>query len=85
MADPTDRDMGTLVGQAAEVVRRRLGNLQPTIAIVLGSGLGALAEVVHSAFRIPHSEIPGFPPASAPGHLKHGGPGGRKTGGAGPH
>ena len=49
-------------------MRRRLGNLQPTIAIVLGSGLGALAEVVHSAFRIPHSEIPGFPPASAPGH-----------------
>src|SRR5436190_23780084 len=68
MADPTASKMGTRVGEAAEAVRRRLGDLQPTVAIVLGSGLGSVADAVQSAIRIPQSTIPGFPQPTAPGH-----------------
>ncbi|MGH7531394.1 MAG: purine-nucleoside phosphorylase [Gemmatimonadales bacterium] len=54
--------------QAADVIRTRLGGLRPRVAIVLGSGLGALADAIQSAIRIPHSAIPGFPSAAVAGH-----------------
>ena len=38
------------------------------VAIVLGSGLGSVADTVQSAIRIPLSAIPGFPKPAAPGH-----------------
>jgi purine-nucleoside phosphorylase len=50
------------------VVAERLGGFRPRVAIVLGSGLGALADAVDSAIRIPHPAIPGFPQPSVPGH-----------------
>ena len=40
----------------------------PRLGIVLGSGLGGLAEVVEDVTAIPFSELPGWPAASAPGH-----------------
>ncbi len=63
-ADPTPR----AVAVAAEAVARRLGPLAPRVAVVLGSGLGAVAEAVRDAVRIPYREIPGFPEPGAPGH-----------------
>src|SRR5690554_6390431 len=36
--------------------------------LVLGSGLGGLAELAESAISIPFSEIPGFPESTVPGH-----------------
>lgn len=42
--------------------------LQPEIAIILGSGLGGLADCVQHPSSIAYSEIPGFPPTSAAGH-----------------
>src|SRR5439155_18440865 len=53
---------------AADVVAKRLGKLKPRVAIILGSGLGAVGDAVQSAIRIPHSAIPGFPEPGAPGH-----------------
>jgi purine-nucleoside phosphorylase len=53
---------------AADVVAGRLGKLTPRVAIVLGSGLGSVADAVQSAIRIPYSAIPGFPEPGAPGH-----------------
>jgi purine-nucleoside phosphorylase len=41
---------------------------RPTIAVVLGSGWGALTEHVAEAVRIPYAELPGFPRAEVPGH-----------------
>jgi purine-nucleoside phosphorylase len=35
---------------------------------VLGSGLGALADEVEAAVRIPYADIPGFAPATVQGH-----------------
>lgn len=42
--------------------------LRPRIAVVLGSGLGSLAEDLTGATRIPYEKIPGFPRSTAIGH-----------------
>jgi len=57
-----------LIDRASEAVAARLGSLRPRVALVLGSGLGSLADAVQSAIRIPQSAIPGFPEPGAPGH-----------------
>ncbi len=41
---------------------------RPVVAIVLGSGLGGLADEVRDAERIPYGEIPGWQRSTAPGH-----------------
>ena len=46
----------------------RLTSQRPTVAIVLGSGLGALADEVTKADRIPYDQIPGWKRSTAPGH-----------------
>jgi len=53
---------------AADVVRTRSGDRTPAIAIILGSGLGGLADKIQQATRIPFADIPGFPSASVVGH-----------------
>lgn len=42
--------------------------LRPKIALVLGSGLGAFADELQEATRIPYEKIPGFPRSTAIGH-----------------
>ena len=42
--------------------------LRPKIAVVLGSGLGAFADELAGATRIPYDKIPGFPKPTAEGH-----------------
>jgi len=41
---------------------------RPKIAIICGSGLGGLAELVSQPDIFPYSEIPGFPRSTVPGH-----------------
>jgi len=53
---------------AAEAIRARLGRRQPRLAIVLGSGLGSLADRLEDAVRVPYREIPGFEAPSVEGH-----------------
>ncbi len=47
---------------------KRLGGTPPRVGIVLGSGLGALADAVESPTSIPYGEIPGFPEPTVAGH-----------------
>jgi len=54
--------------RAADAVRGRLGVKSPVAAIVLGSGLGTLADKVTDATRVPYGEIPGFHAPSVVGH-----------------
>ena len=68
IAVPGDQDAAELVRTATAAIRERLGDQQPKVAIVLGSGLGSLTENINSAFRIPHSALPGFPRSTVPGH-----------------
>jgi purine-nucleoside phosphorylase len=42
--------------------------LRPKIALVLGSGLGAFADELSGATKIPYQKIPGFPRSTAVGH-----------------
>jgi purine-nucleoside phosphorylase len=42
--------------------------LRPKIGVVLGSGLGAFAEELSGAVRVPYSQIPSFPQSTAIGH-----------------
>lgn len=56
--------------QAADTIRRlaRRDLPAPVAAIILGSGLGGLADQIVNAIRIPFHDIPGFPPATVEGH-----------------
>jgi purine-nucleoside phosphorylase len=64
---PEERDPGP-AARAADLLRRRLGEHEPRVAIVLGSGLGAVADAVAAPIRVPYGELPGFPAPGAPGH-----------------
>jgi purine-nucleoside phosphorylase len=55
------------VQAAADYIRSTVQRT-PEIALVLGSGLGILAEEVQDPVSIPYSEIPYFPVSTAPGH-----------------
>ena len=52
---------------AVEVVRRSTP-LQPTIGLVLGSGLGTLADSLGNRVVIPYAEIPNWPRSTVHGH-----------------
>lgn len=55
------------VRQAANYIKEYL-NKTPEFAIVLGSGLGDIAQQIDVKEIIPYSEIPNFPDTSVPGH-----------------
>lgn len=54
--------------QAADVAASRLGDFRPEVAMILGSGLGSMAELAEDPIVIPYGEIPGFSVSTAPGH-----------------
>lgn len=53
--------------RAAKFIQSKT-KLRPRVALVLGSGLGAFADDLASATRIPYQKIPGFPRSTVPGH-----------------
>jgi purine-nucleoside phosphorylase len=55
------------VEDAASFLRDTLGDV-PAIAVVLGSGLGAFADRLQAAERVPYSLIPNWPPSTVVGH-----------------
>ena len=54
--------------EAAGVLRERLGDREPAVGIVLGSGLGPLAEQIEDAIIVPFGEIPHMKRSTATGH-----------------
>mgnify|MGYP004624529799 FL=1 len=54
--------------EAAGVLRERLGDRKPAVGIVLGSGLGPLAEQIEDAIIVPFGEIPHMKRSTATGH-----------------
>jgi len=56
------------VTEAAGFLRSRLGSLAPRVGIVLGSGLGAVAEDVATPVVVPYAQIPHFPQSTVEGH-----------------
>jgi purine-nucleoside phosphorylase len=74
MAQPVDptrpippTEQPARIAALAAAVRAR-SDLVPELGIVLGSGLGGLADDLEDAVAIPFSDLPGWPAATAPGH-----------------
>jgi len=65
---PAERYGAEAARLAASAVAERLGVTRPALGIVLGSGLGGLAEEIVDARRMPFAEVPGFPSATVVGH-----------------
>lgn len=54
---------------AGEFIRLRLGDRPlPRLAVVLGSGLGKLADLIQDPVAIPYHEVPHFPVSTVEGH-----------------
>ena len=54
---------------ALEAAVRARTDIVPELGIVLGSGLGGLADELDDAVAIPFADLPGWPAATAPGHV----------------
>jgi purine-nucleoside phosphorylase len=55
------------IKNAATFLREKFGE-QPQIGLILGSGLGVLADEIEEPVKIPYSEIPDFPVSTVEGH-----------------
>ncbi|TFW32440.1 xanthosine phosphorylase [Massilia horti] len=54
--------------EAADIIRARKPDFAPRVALILGSGLGVLAEQMDDAVSISYTELPGFPVSTVHGH-----------------
>ncbi len=62
------RDLADPARVAAAALRERAPGFEARLGIVLGSGLGGLADLVEEAVAVPYAEIPGFPGSTVAGH-----------------
>jgi purine-nucleoside phosphorylase len=53
--------------EAVRAIRER-SDLEPRVGLILGSGLGGLADEIEDRIEIPYAEIPGWPGSTAVGH-----------------
>lgn len=63
--------MATLLSkmnEAATLIQSKIEGMQPEIGLILGSGLGELADEIENAVQIDYSEIPHFPVSTVEGH-----------------
>jgi len=52
----------------ARAIRSKIGKRSPSMGIILGSGLGGLADEIEDAVKIAYADVPGFPIPKALGH-----------------
>lgn len=55
------------IQETADVIRARI-EVEPKVAIILGTGLGGLAERIESAVAVDYRDIPGFPLSTVESH-----------------
>jgi len=56
------------INRATNFLRLQLGGRIPTVGLILGSGLGVLADAIEHPLVIPYREIPNFPQTNVKGH-----------------
>lgn len=61
-------DQAQMAVEAADAVRERLGGRRPVLGLILGSGLGSLADEIADAVQVPYAELPHWPPVGVAGH-----------------
>jgi len=54
--------------KAAQLINELVPSFKPKVAIILGSGLGPLADEIEDAKVIPYEDIPNFPRCTVAGH-----------------
>ena len=54
--------------ESADAIRAKIGDFQPKVAMILGSGLGFLGDEVEHPIAVPYAQIPHFKASTAPGH-----------------
>src|SRR5882757_2477285 len=54
---------------SAAKITAALAGLKPKIAIILGSGLGGLADQIENPITIAYADLPGFPVLTVAGHV----------------
>lgn len=64
----TERTYLEQVRESAAFIADKLEGRKPAVGLVLGSGLGDLAEQVEDAVVIPYSDVPHFPVSTVEGH-----------------
>lgn len=62
------QDLATAVTTSAGLLRDRLGERRPRIAVLLGSGWGPFADAVTDAVAVPYAALPAFPRLAIGGH-----------------
>lgn len=60
-------DLSTKIKVAADYILEK-SNYKPELALILGSGLGAIADTIQEAEYYNYSDIPGFPVSTVEGH-----------------
>ena len=60
--------MKETINQVAAQIKAKIGDYRPKIGIILGSGLGGMAEAIENPVIIPYEEIEGFPRSTVSGH-----------------
>ena len=58
----------TRIDEASQAILARWGDRRPKIALILGSGLGPMADRLEEAVAVPFTDIPWFPDTTVPGH-----------------
>lgn len=61
------QDLYTQIGMARDVIMAA-GGIQPRVALILGSGLGALADELEQPVVVPYGAIPGFLQSTVQSH-----------------
>ena len=54
--------------ESAEYLKKQLDGFVPKVAMILGSGLGYLGDIVQTPIAVPYENIPHFKASTAPGH-----------------
>lgn len=67
-ASPARGEGNAFAHQAADIIRAKKPNFSPRLGLILGSGLGALANPIENATVIPYPDLPGFAESTVLGH-----------------
>lgn len=54
--------------KSAEFIKQKIGDKNPKIAVILGSGLGVLSDEIENKIVISYKDIPNFPVSTVEGH-----------------
>ena len=57
-----------MLGESKEYIESKLGGRMPQIGLILGSGLGDMADAIEDPVVIDYHDIPHFPVSTVPGH-----------------